>query len=409
MCKLYTYTWELLPLTFIINSFFSSFLSAAKVSCLSTHLICNSNFSAHIKLLWGIRDCFYHKGHFKTVLRGLKNAPMVWHNDCKNALPAHARSIINTSFYFTAADIKHDIGGGVCTCFCCSGPVFDCVHTSIRLHNKYHRVPNQLLKQLGAQWKWLVDMWKPNTAHFLSDHHRPRFHSAALLNCKKNNSSCHGCSLVCSFPVGTPWNGTLSSRMWCLIPKVNLIWKWWDKPLGLAVAVGEWRSKLPNFCFSELCPAWKEQGKERQTTRPQKKKSLWAGKCPDRHRKTWDSLMGIGEGFPRRAEEHPLLSHSCLLHPPCCGWPPRYGCLRSTKCPWPYRCCRFCPGPERGGQASQSPTPGRQQGQSELSSDQLSSAQVRGHDDLIYLWIELIDVATLFTQVEELKDITTNK
>lgn len=64
-------------------------------------------------------------------------------------------------------------------------PVFDCVRMSIHLHTKYHSVPHQLLKQLGAQWKWLVDMWKPNTAYFLSDHHRPRFHSAALLNCKK--------------------------------------------------------------------------------------------------------------------------------------------------------------------------------------------------------------------------------
>lgn len=88
-----------------------------------------------------------------------------------------------------------DIGGGVCTCSCCNRPVFGCAHTSIQLHNKHNRVPHQLLKQRGAQWKWLDDMWKPNTPNFLSDHHRPRFHSAALLNCKKNNSSCHGCYL----------------------------------------------------------------------------------------------------------------------------------------------------------------------------------------------------------------------
>lgn len=42
-----------------------------------------------------------------------------------------------------------------------------------------------------------------------------------------------------------------------------------------------------------------------------------------------------------------------------------------------------------------------------LRSDQLSSGQRARR--LIYLWIELIDVATLFTQVEELKDIKTNK
>lgn len=68
------------------------------------------------------------------------------------------------------------------------------------------------------------------------------------------------------------------------------------------------------------------------------------------------------------AWEHPLLfrdptptaaSSTRLSVSPCCVWPPRCGCLHSARCPWPCRCCRFCPGLEHGGQASQSPTPER--------------------------------------------------
>lgn len=114
---------------------------------------------------------------------------------------------------------------------------------SIHLHNKHQRVPHQLLKQRGAQWKWLADMWKPNTAHFLSDHHRPRFHSAALLNCKKNNSSCHGCYLF----VASLWE-FLGMERWApgsdvlffklIRNTVELIWKWSGIPLGLLVSLG---------------------------------------------------------------------------------------------------------------------------------------------------------------------------
>lgn len=61
----------------------------------------------------------------------------------------------------------------------------------------------------------------------------------------------------------------------------------------------------------------------------------------------------------------------------------------------------------RGGQANQSPTPETQQRTTDRM--KLSSDQVREPCHLIYLWIELTDVAALFTEVEELKKKQTNK
>lgn len=37
---------------------------------------------------------------------------------------------------------------------------------------------SRLLSQLGAQWERFVDIWKPDTACFLSDHHKPTLPSA---------------------------------------------------------------------------------------------------------------------------------------------------------------------------------------------------------------------------------------
>lgn len=73
---------------------------------------------------------------------------------------------------------------------------------------------------------------------------------------------------------------------------VNLIWKCLNIPL--VVVVGEWRSVLPNLCFSKLCPSWKEQTNERQTLWPEKE--FVGGEMAWQTQKN----MGIWEGFPRR-------------------------------------------------------------------------------------------------------------
>lgn len=48
-----------------------------------------------------------------------------------------------------------------------------------------------------------------------------------------------------------------------------------------------------------------KQKKDKQPGLKKKKKSLWAGNCPHRHRKTWDSLMGTGEGVPKKSRRAP--------------------------------------------------------------------------------------------------------
>lgn len=252
-------------------------------------------------------------------------------------------------------------------------------------------------------------MWKPNTAHFLSDHHRPRFHSAALLNCKKNNSSCHGCSLVCSFPVGTSWNRTLSFRMWCLILMLQKSILYENDEMYHWARRLQWVSDVANSLICVFLSFVQHGSNKKRKKHFGLKKSLWAGKWPDGHRKTCDSLMGIGEGFPRRASEHPLLSLVTLLClAPTLLWMTttlRLSALNQVSMALQMLQILSRAGAWWSGQPKsntwETPEP-HSQNEAQLRSGQRARR-------LIYLWIELTDVATLFTQVEELKEIKTNK
>lgn len=87
------------------------------------------------------------------------------------------------------------------------------------------------------------------------------------------------------------------------VTKVNLIWKWLGIPLGLVVAVGEWRSVLPNLRFSKLCPAWKEKANERQTLQPEKE--FVGREMPWQTQKNMWQLHGNWGGVPKKSMRAP--------------------------------------------------------------------------------------------------------
>lgn len=114
-------------------------------------------------------------------------------------------------------------------------------------------------------------------------------------------------------------------------------------------------------------------------------------------------------GFPRGAWEQPIYSrchsHSrILIVSPCCVWRRRCGCLHSARCPWPCRCCISCPGQEHGGQASQSPRPGRKERFSVTVMGSTTHGRGEKRSGQVYLWIMFADVKTLLTEVEELRE-----
>lgn len=167
---------------------------------------------------------------------------------------------------------------------------------------------------------------------------------------------------------------------------------------------------LPNLCFANPRPARPNPNKHTQ----RKTHSLHP-ECfteAEHHRSQTQKPAAASEeaeedgggGGPEKSLRAPS-TVCCLRASPCCGWPPRCGSPRSATCPWPCRCCRSCPGPERGGRASQSPTPegpeeavGQDNGRTirERRGEERSSWRV-------YLRVKLADVIALLTEVEELK------
>lgn len=114
--------------------------------------------------------------------------------------------------------------------------------------------------------------------------------------------------------------------------------------------------------------------------------------------------MGIGEGFPRRAWEHPLLSLVTLLSlAPTLLWMTttlRLSALNQVSMALQMLQILSRAGAWWSGQPKSNTWETTEP--NSHNEAQLRSGQRARH--LIYLWIELTDVATLFTEVEELKE-----
>lgn len=167
---------------------------------------------------------------------------------------------------------------------------------------------------------------------------------------------------------------------------------------------------FPNLCFANPRPARPNPNKHTQRnslTRSTLNVSQRQNVIAHKHRNQLQpqrKLKRTGGGGPEKSLRAPS-TVCCLRASPCCGWPPRCGSPRSATCPWPCRCCRSCPGPERGGRASQSPTP---EGPEEAvgQDNGRTIRERRGEERLswrVYLRVKLADVIALLTEVEELK------
>lgn len=138
--------------------------------------------------------------------------------------------------------------------------------------------------------------------------------------------------------------------------------------------------------------------KQKDKFRPKKRVGGRGNALSDR--KICDSFVGIWRGFPRRGSEHPLLSLVTLLSiAPTLLW--MTTTLRLSVLNQVSMALQMLQSLSRAG-AWWSGQPKSNTWETTEPNSQIE-AQLRAHR-LIYLWVELTDVAALLTKVEELRE-----